>query len=265
MLSRLLTVAMLSLFVPAGLSAQGARDLDSAKARDLVEKQVQSWKGEGAHASVIEPAFMRDIFPNHTFVAVHFPLWPVARLAPEPMKSQNLFVVTKDGKLTHLPDSKKLEEYFKGALKAEADVDKVTRGWLHLRMAYIQDGFYKFKYPAKAKEGPAASSVTILYGVVEVVPEMGNMGTFTATLRFNQAGQLASITEENKVIRGMRPRCQATLLLHPEKLVREIAEQDLLVMGRNAREYLMEQRAKANDELRREIDRVWRQIVAEGR
>jgi len=67
------------------------------------------------------------------------------------------------------------------------------------------------------------------------------------------------------VVRGIRPRCQATLLLHPDRLVREIAEQDLLVLGRLAREYLLEQRAKAGPQLRREIDRIWRQIEDEGR
>ena len=42
-------------------------------------------------------------------------------------------------------------------------------------------------------------------------------------------------------------------------------EQDLLVIGRAAREYLMGQRGKAGPELRREIDRVWQRIVDEGR
>jgi hypothetical protein len=66
-------------------------------------------------------------------------------------------------------------------------------------------------------------------------------------------------------MRGIRPRCQATLLLHADPLVRAIAEQDLLVLGRYARGYLLEQRANASEELRREIDRIWRQIEVEGR
>ena len=36
-------------------------------------------------------------------------------------------------------------------------------------------------------------------------------------------------------------------------------------MGSMAKGYLMEQRAKASTELRREIDRVWQRIEAEGR
>ena len=70
---------------------------------------------------------------------------------------------------------------------------------------------------------------------------------------------------ENKVVRGMRPRCQATRLLDPDPLIREICEQDLLVMGRAAQGYLMEQRATASPELRRAIDRVWQKILDEGR
>ena len=56
-----------------------------------------------------------------------------------------------------------------------------------------------------------------------------------------------------------------TRLLDPDPLIREICEQDLLVMGRAAQGYLMEQRATASPELRRAIDRVWQKILDEGR
>jgi hypothetical protein len=86
-----------------------------------------------------------------------------------------------------------------------------------------------------------------------------------AVVRFDRADKFSAVTEENKVLPGVRPRCQATLLLHADPLVRAIAEQDLLVLGKSANTYLMEQRANATSELRREIDRIWRQIEAEGR
>ena len=44
-----------------------------------------------------------------------------------------------------------------------------------------------------------------------------------------------------------------------------IVEDDLLIMGRAARPYLDEQRAKAPPALRRAIDRIWQRIVDEGR
>jgi hypothetical protein len=43
------------------------------------------------------------------------------------------------------------------------------------------------------------------------------------------------------------------------------AEQDILVMGRMAKPYLDEIRAKAKPKLKQAIDRIWRRIVDEGR
>jgi hypothetical protein len=44
-----------------------------------------------------------------------------------------------------------------------------------------------------------------------------------------------------------------------------MAEQDLLIMGRAARPYLEEQRARARPELRRAIDAIWQKIVEQDR
>ncbi len=267
MIRRALLILTLSAMLPASSFAKDKPDEVSAKAKAAVEKQVvRDWKGEGFRIQPIDEKYVRETFPNHSFVAVHFPLWPVARIPAEPMKSQNLFAVSKEGKVTHLPDSKKLEEFFKAMLKTQLDQDKTTRSWLRLRTEYLQDGFFKFKFPEKAVVTGPGSSLTLVTGVVEVVPEGGNMGSLKATVRFGRADEFTGVTaEENKIRAGIRPRCQATLLLHPELLVREIAEHDLIVMGSMAKEYLMDQRAKARPELRREIDRVWQRIVAEGR
>lgn len=265
MIARTMVILTLAVIVPAELFAQDKKDDAPDKAKALVEKQVQDWKGAGYKTQVVEEKYVREMFPNHTFVTVHFPLWPVARAAPKPMNSQNLFAVAKDGKVTHLADSRKLEEFFKSTLGAQLNQDKTVRTWLRLRMEYIQDSFYKFKYPEKAEVTGPGSSLTLVTGIVEVVPEGGNLGSFKAVVRFDRADKFSAVTEENNVKQGIRPRCQATLLLHPERLVREIAEQDLVVMGSMAKGYLMEQRAKASSELRREIDRVWQRIEAEGR
>jgi biotin operon repressor len=266
MIARTMLILTLGFVVSAEVVSQDKKDDALEKAKAAVEKQVQDWKGTGYRIQVVDDKYVREVFPNQVFVAVHFPLWPVARKAPEPMNSQNLFAVTMDGKVTHLADNKKLEDFFKSTLGDKLNQDKTVRTWLRLRMEYIQDGFYKFKYPEKAEVTGPGSSLTLVTGIVEVVPEGGNKGSFKAVVRFDRADKFSAVTEEkNDVKQGMRPRCQATLLLHPEKLVREIAEQDLVVMGSMAKEYLMEQRAKASAELRREIDRVWQRIEAEGR
>jgi hypothetical protein len=72
---------------------------------------------------------------------------------------------------------------------------------------------------------------------------------------------LTSVSEDNQIRRGPRPICQATKLLDPDPVVRKMAEQDLLIMGRAARGYLDEQRARATPALRKAIDRIWERIL----
>jgi hypothetical protein len=131
---------------------------------------------------------------------------------------------------------------------------------LRLRSTFLQDGFYKFKFPDESED-----TGDLITATFEIVPERGNKGTFKAVVRFEMDQFSAVAKEENKILRGIRPKCQATLLLHSDPLVREIAEQDLLVLGSSATSYLMQQREKANGALRLEIDRVIRRIAAEGR
>jgi len=78
-------------------------------------------------------------------------------------------------------------------------------------------------------------------------------------------GKLAKVVEENTVKPGVRPICQATKLLDPDPIVRGMAEQCIVVMGSEAREYLLGQRAKASPELQQAIDRVWQRIIDEER
>ena len=65
--------------------------------------------------------------------------------------------------------------------------------------------------------------------------------------------------------RGVRPICQATKLLDPDPVVRQMAEDAILVMGKAADEYLSEQRARATPALREAIDRIWQRILIEDR
>jgi hypothetical protein len=83
-------------------------------------------------------------------------------------------------------------------------------------------------------------------------------------MAFDAEGVLDSVSETRAVRPGVRPICQATKLLDADPLVRRMAEQDILVMGRSAKGYLDEQRSKAKPELRKAIDRIWKRIVAEG-
>ena len=63
----------------------------------------------------------------------------------------------------------------------------------------------------------------------------------------------------------MRPICQATKLLDPDPVVRRMAEDAILLMGKPAKEYLDGQRARATPALREAMDRIWQRILIEDR
>jgi hypothetical protein len=85
------------------------------------------------------------------------------------------------------------------------------------------------------------------------------------TMNFSVWGTFVDVRESSTVRPGVRPICQATKLLDRDPVVRRMAEQDILVMGRMAKPYLDEIRAKAKPKLKQAIDGIWRRIVDEGR
>jgi hypothetical protein len=106
---------------------------------------------------------------------------------------------------------------------------------------------------------------TVGDGTCEVEPVGGNSGGIKVKINFTANGDINSIESDKNIHSGIRPICQSTKLLDPDPIVRKMAEQDLLVMGRAARDYLEEQRAKASPELKHAIDEIWRRIESENR
>jgi hypothetical protein len=239
---------------------------DTTKAEEFVLKQfpVRRTQGMPPVAPISEKTVART-FPEYRFFIVGFRQWPVAQVAPEPLKTRNLFVVTKDGKVQHLTDRMGLEEFFRNGLGAVTDIPSArdsAEAWLRLTEEFTQDGFFKFAIPkeslitVRSKEGWSSSG--------KVVVTEGGKGEIRAALTFDEAGRVTKVAETNTVKPGVRPKCQATKLLDPDTIVRQMAEQDILVMGRAARQYLEEQRAKVRPELKQAIDRIWQRIVDEG-
>ena len=245
---------------------EGKPSPEAIKAHKAVEEFLVEYKAADATIAVISDcSALPKIFPERQFVAVHFREWPVAKAAPKPLTSRNVFVVGKDGKPLLLTDAQGLEKYFKEnapPLTSGERLEAAVDAWLRLSQEFVQDGYYKFQFDRNSRIGLKELMES---GVLNVVPEMGNKGHLKVEVWYDERGKVSKIVEENKVVRGMRPRCQATRLLDPDPLIREICEQDLLVMGRAAQGYLMEQRATASPELRRAIDRVWQKILDEGR
>jgi hypothetical protein len=230
---------------------------NQAKAEKAVKERLEKFKAVGAIVQYVKDDAVEKAFPNHYVFSVLFRQFPIARRTPEGLKPSNVFAVDGDGKVTVLTDAKELEKFSQknlAAAKTEAQMKSVVRAWLRLAQQYHQDGFYEFKLmdDATKVDGKKASGT--------VVAMKGGSGTLSATLTFNDAGKISKISEESKLRPGPRPICQATKLLDKDPLVRRIVEQDLLIMGRAAKDYLDEQRAKASPELQRAIDRIWQRI-----
>jgi hypothetical protein len=99
------------------------------KAKVIAEKYIAEKAGTGIdfRIEVVSDKYVRETFPQHVFVAVTFPQWPVPDRQPEAMKPQNLFAVTETGNVMHLGDSQALEELFKSTLGPKLDKDKTAR------------------------------------------------------------------------------------------------------------------------------------------
>ena len=213
---------------------------------------------------LIERSLTRT-FPEQRFFALILRQYPVARITPEPLKSQNVFVIEKDDNVQHLTGIKTLEKFFRSKLGLVLDAQSAKESagaWLRLSEEFKQDGFFKFSIPEdsltvqKLRSGLKASGKAVVI--------QGGTGEIRVALSFTAEGKLAQVEEVNTVKAGVRPICQATKLLDPDPIVRLMAEKDILVMGRAAKEYLDEQRAKASPQLKQAIDHIWQRIVAEG-
>ena len=267
-----LTVCGLAVLAAGLAVAEEARQGGAAPAntRESLEKKLATLPGaEGGLIISVMTESVARAFPGYVFYVLRFPQYPVARIAPEPLRANNLFVVRPDGSVDHITDAASLGAFFRSALApvtATAELANAAKAWLRLVQEFHQDGFLQFLIPDDSVEiTPAASGGQQVRGKAIVEPRGGNQGEIVASLTFDQAGRLVSASETADIKRGIRPICQATKLLDPDPIVRRMAEQAILVIGKAAKEYLDEQRATASPELQRAIDRVWQQILAEDR
>jgi len=213
-------------------------------------------------AEVSEPALAR-FFPDYHFFSLVFRMHPVARMAPTPLESQNVFIVPKTGRVQHVKTAAQLERFFKeklGPRRDEADQKAAVRAWLALSQTFAQDGMFQFSVSQDSVALTKIDAGTNATGKAVITPNGGNRGEIMATLHFTSAGELTSVKEERNVQEGVRPICQATRLLDSDPIVRKMAVQDLLVMGRGAMPYLRERRKTATPELVEAIDAISQQI-----
>ncbi len=268
MRARLFTVVfalILAGWVEPALAAKDAPNpIDVKEAEKLVQDRLAKLQGGGAKVDLLTDASLKKALPGQFVFSVLYRQYPVGRIPPKPLRAQNLFVVNPQGKLQFLTDAKGLEKYFRAAAKPvhkENEARDAGLAWLRLVQEFHQDGFFKFKPVKEAtkvtdeKEGKKVTARSVVMA--------GGNGEIQVALTFDAAGKLEKATQTSKIKPGPRPICQATKLLDPDPLVRRICEQDLLIMGKAAKDYLAEQRAKARPELQRAIDRLWQRILAQ--
>lgn len=251
---------------PAPADKGGPSDDDVAKAQGVVTAELDKFKAAGFTLQPVKDEAVQRAFPKVLFFGVYFRQFPVARLTPEGLNSANLFAVGPDGKASLLKESKSLQDFFKANMSPAKDDDAAkdaVRAYVRLVEELHQDGFYKFALQddstkiGESKDGKTAAARAMVTG--------GGNGEIGATLAFDKDGQLKTVDEKVNLKEGPRPICQATKLLDADPIVRRMAERDLLIMGRAAKPYLDEQRAKAAPELQKAIDQIWRQILQEDR
>ena len=238
------------------------------KAQTQVQEDLAKLKSDFGQVQTIPDDVVVQTFPKHLFFSVVFPQFPVARQPEKPLKASVIYAVPrgKDGKLQLLTDDKELEAFFRdalGAVREDGKARDVAFSWLKLSPVFSQDGFYKFELMDDSIKVTAEGPKRTVTGKVVVMA--GGNGEIAVNLRWDEAGKLAVAEPTVNLKRGVRPKCQATKLLDPDPIVRAIAEQDILIMGRAAKHYLDEQRAKARPELQQAIDQIWKRIGEEDR
>jgi hypothetical protein len=265
-----ITVAVLIVMLGGTSLAQdrptpGGRQ-DHSRRDELLARIPGAEKGQ--LGEVTDEAVARAL-PMYHFSALRFRQYPVARSVPPPLKPSNLVVEPPQGPAELITESKALEPVFRAAtalapVKDDSHARDAVKAWLRLAEELYQDGYFQFSVPADSVVIATEDGRRTARG--KFVVTRGGKGEIGVILTFDAAGKLipGGVDTSGRVLPGVRPICQATKLLDPDPIVRQMAERDILVMGRAVEGYLIEQRARATPELRRAIDRLWKRILDEG-
>jgi len=233
--------------------------------QQLVEKYLQS---RGLNGYVVRPVtddFVGRTFPNFSFFGVIFRQYPIAVQCPPTtdLKCANLFFV-QNSQVDFTSTMDDLKFFFAANLDPTPTQDTATDAastWLRFSEELKQDLLYTFS-PASVSYTPR-TDLTLLRMSASVAA--GGDGNIDVVMTLGASGSLVSILERSAIRPGVRPICQATKLLDRDPIVRRMAEQDLLVMGRAVKPYLDQIRAAARPKLQQAIDGIWQRILAGGR
>jgi len=239
----------------------------TAKADDqqLVQDYLQNHGITGAVVRPVTDDFVGRTFPNFSFFGVIFRQYPVAVQCPAAMglECANLFVV-QNSQIDFLSTTEDLKFFFAANLGSLPTQDAATDAagtWLRFSEELKQDLFYTFSPPIISYT--PRSDLILLRAQASVAA--GGDGNIDTLMMLGAAGSFVNVLERSALRPGIRPVCQATKLLDRDPIVRRMAEQDLLVIGRAAKPYLNQIRATARPKLQQAIDRIWQRILTEAR
>jgi hypothetical protein len=256
-------LALLSMVL--GLAAPAPAQDSVTGDEKIVKHDLHHRHAQAYTLTPIAHDYLAMSFPGKSFFNVVFRRYPFAVQPPVGLALTDVAFV-ENGAVGYLTSPKDLQNFFLTDLQpAQDEMAAVDAGlaWSRLSAALTQDGFYTFSDPqATFYPAPGPGTWGIVVGQTTVTA--GGKGTIDATLYFDASRVLTDVQQTNSVRPGVRPICQATKLLDSDALVRRMAEQDILVMGKAAKGYLDEQRAKAGPELKEAIDRIWQRIQEEG-
>ncbi len=231
--------------------------------QQLIEEYLQSHGVTGAVVRPVRDDFVGQTFPEFSFFGVIFRQDPIAVQCPTMMdlKCANVFFV-QNGQVDFVSTIEDLKFFFAANMGPAPTRDAATdaaSAWLRFSEELKQDLYYTFSPPAVTYT--VRDDLILLRAHAAVAS--GGDGNIDVMMTLGAAGSLVNVLEKSVLRPGIRPICQATKLLDRDPIVRRMAEQDLLFMGRAAKPYLDQVRATARPQLQQAIDRIWRRILNE--
>ncbi len=171
-------------------------------------------------------------FPEYYFYLKRFPRYPLARLLPAPLGTNNLFAVKREkperaaaglelppDQVILITEADMLKKFFLAHAQpiirphirmtpegVHNGMKAYAYSWLRLSAELHNDGFFRFRIPAEGLQVAAVPGNRQVTGRAEVIPTGGNAGRLTAVLTFDGGTQLAGIEETVELEVGIRPR-----------------------------------------------------------
>ncbi|CAN5722859.1 hypothetical protein BH10CYA1_BH10CYA1_48380 [soil metagenome] len=272
-----MTAASLDLF-KGTISSEEQKDTDRVMTKKNPRKILSAYTDKLPHLQgavvmdmgttfYVHNASLSRTIPHKLFYVLRFRQFPVAIALPQPYGSNNIFAVDKNGTVEMITSTDKLKQLFERnvhGINSDTAAKNIVKAWLVLAQELAQDGLFHFSIPESGISRLETHDMTYK-GKSVVEQHAANSGQIEATVAFTPSGEIKSIEQSITLRAGMRPICQSTKLLDNDPIVRKMAEQDLLIMGKDAKPYLDQQRSKVSPALRDAIDRVWQRIIIEGR